>query len=131
MVAFNSTIALDPARAPRYGGVIGRKATFVVPTGMVLADTVNLFKVPKGAILMDMWASNVAGGQTFDVGDAVDDDRFLVAVPVSATAIARASLLAGLNFVFADETQIVGVFNTGNPTAAGIITVAATYMLSA
>lgn len=129
MTTFNSDIANTPARTPRFGGVIGRKATFTVPTGMVLADDANMFTIPAGAVLLDMWATNDGGGQTADVGTAADDNFYLTAVADDDTAD-RVAAGAVLNAAVTEDTIVKVVFNTGNPTADGVVTVAATYMLT-
>lgn len=128
MATFLSDIANTPARAPRFGGLIARLATFVVPTGMVLADDADLLTFPKGSVLFDMLATTDTIGQTSDIGDAVDDDRFIAAA--ADNALTRISLPAGANFVFAADTVIKLKFNTGNPTAAGIVKVRVSYLLT-
>ena len=53
MANFLADIARLPARNPRYGGVIGRRALIAVPTGLVALDTMELCQIPKGAIVTD------------------------------------------------------------------------------
>lgn len=129
MATFKSDIAGEPARTPRFGGTISRKATFTVPAGFTQAsDDIDFFTIPKGAQLIDMMVTQDTTGRTVDVGDAVDDDRFVAAA--ADNALTRAALAAGLNFQFTADTVIKGVFNVGNPTAAGVVTVRASYILT-
>ena len=86
--------------------------------------------MPKGAQLIDMTATVGATGASasLDVGDAADDDRFIAAAAQNATT--RITLQAGLNFQFANDTIIKGVFNAA-PAAGEVITVRASYVLTA
>lgn len=70
MANFNSDLALAPARAPRFGGVIGRRAKIQIPTGIAATDTLSFVKLPKGAIVMDgfIFTDDQGGTMTFDLG---------------------------------------------------------------
>jgi len=129
MATFQSDIANDPPRTPRYGSLIARKATFTVPAGFTQAeDDIDLFTIPKGAQIVDMTVTQSGTGRTADVGDAADDDRFIAAA--ADNVMTRISLAAGINFQFTADTVLKAVFNTGNPTATGVVTVRCSYLLS-
>ena len=130
MATFYADTGNTPARAPRFGGTITRVATFVVPTGFLQAsDDAVMYKHPAGAKLVSMSCINNGTGQTVDVGDDGDDNRFLNAVADNDTA-ELADGGAGLNFDFATETEVKVVFNTADPTPGGVVTVRASSVLT-
>lgn len=70
MANFLSDIARTPARAPRFGGVIGRRAKIQIPTGFSASDTLEFFRLPKGAVVIDgfVFTDDQGGTMTFDLG---------------------------------------------------------------
>jgi hypothetical protein len=130
MATFSSDIGGEPARAPRFGGTISRVATFTVPSGVTTADDVDMFTIPAGATLVDMWATNVGSGTaTVDIGTADNDDQFIAAAARNTT-VTRISLASGINTDLSTETLVKAVFNA-NPDAGNVVTVGASYVLTA
>ncbi len=142
MADFNSDIANTPARAPRFGGVIGRRAKAVVPAGTVTTDVLTLCQLPKGAVVMrgTVYHDNIAT-TSFDVGlgggtiDSVaeDVDAYIDGATGANTTPVEFTQGAGLvdRGPLDAERPLIMTFNTGNPTTGADIAVVVEYMLSA
>lgn len=130
MATYDADTGNTPPRAPRFGGTITRVGTFTVPTGFLQAsDFMRFFTIPKGASLVAFNVVNNGTGQTADIGFQSDDDLFAQAVPDNDTVTPITSG-AGINFAFTADTEILGVFNTADPTPGGVVTVRASYVLT-
>lgn len=140
MATFNANIGAEPARAPRFGGLIARRAKFTVPAGAVAGDIVNFCQLPKGAVVMYGAVTNEAANTTvFDVGfgggliDGVPEDpNAYLSASIAAAGRAEFDELAGLLDTDAldAERPLIGTFTTGNPTASAIIICTVAYLLS-
>ena len=128
MATVYADIGRTPPRAPRFGGLIARKATITFAGFTQASDDITFLTIPKNAVLVDMTVTTDTVGQTVDIGDAVNDDVFIVAATDDATT--RISLVAGLDFVFTADTEIKGVVNTGDPTDDGVVTLRVSYVLT-
>lgn len=128
MATFYADIGQSPPRAPRFGGLISRVATLTFSSFTQATDDISFMTIPKGATLVDMTVTTDTVGQTVDIGDAVDDDRFVAAA--ADDTLTRISLVAGLNFAFTADTVIKGVVNTGDPTDDGVVTLRVAYVLT-
>lgn len=131
MTTFYANTANTPPRAPRYGGVIGRAAGFVVPTGFVQAtDEIIWTTIPQGATIMDMSMVNKSTGRTVDVGLEGQPDRFFSAVPDDDTLV-RLVNGTNINVALVENTVVKSTFNVGDPNPGGIMTFRVFYILEA
>lgn len=144
MANFLSDIANTPARAPRFGGVIGRRAKIQIPTGFVANDTLQFFTLPKGAIIMDGLLSfdDLGGTMTFDVGYlggtlngvAEDPNAFVSAAAGGSAGQQRFTEAAGMIDLggLDAERPISATFTTvTTPTVGADLVCSIWYMLSA
>lgn len=144
MANFNSDIALSPARAPRFGGVIARRAKIQVPTGLVATDTFSMFKLPKGAVVLggdvirDALGTAVSAevgylGGTIN-GVAEDPNAFLAATAIQAAGSTPLSATAGLidlGPLDAERMVALTLTTVTTPTVGADIVLSMYYMLSA
>lgn len=128
MATFYADIGTSPPRAPRFGGLISRVATFTFSGFTQATDDIVFLTIPKGASLVDMHETSDTVGQTVDIGSGADDDRFIAAA--ADNALTRISLIAGINFAFTADTPITGVVNTGDPTDDGVVVLRVSYVLT-
>ncbi len=144
MANFNSDIANTPARAPRFGSVIGRRAKIQTPTGLVAADTLSMFKLPKGAVVLDGFLLNDDAGTTVtgDVGliggtiDGVAEDpnAYVAAAALGTPGKIPFTAVAGLidaGPVDAERMLAITLSAVTGLTVGADIVCVAYYMLSA
>ncbi|MDB4306183.1 hypothetical protein N9980_01295 [bacterium] len=144
MPNFFSDIGQQPARAPRFGGVIGRRAKFTAPAGLVAADTVTLFKVPKGAVPLygvlrnDILATTVTvdigwGGGTID-SVAEDPDAFIDGFNAASAGDTEFNLVAGMIDrapLDAERPLLLTYVTLATPTTGADFVVSFMYLLTA
>lgn len=131
MPNYNST-RVNPLITARDGiGVIHQVTEFTVTTALINADTVSLFTVPEGSIILDLVISSngtqSGSDSTFSLGDAAVPARYMPAA--SGTALrtgggtVRMNAFTGFNFTNTADTNIlltVVAAGTGQATG-GII----------
>lgn len=97
-------IALDPGIANSSLHVI---STEYEASALPANDVINLFKLPKGAIIHGMTAAfdDLGTGTSLDIGDAGDVDRYFDGID-TATAAGSVSnvLVAGLGYKIGTDT---------------------------
>lgn len=67
-----------PARANL--GVVAVRPTFTIAVALVTSDTVQMCKIPKGAVVLEIIgnaSASVAATAQLEVGDSGDDNRYL------------------------------------------------------
>lgn len=144
MANFNSDIATSPARAPRYGSVIGRKAKIQIPTGFVATDTLSFFKLPKAAVVLvgGIYADNPGTALIGDVGylggtiDSVAEDPNAYAAALDISAGGAFDLFAAAGFIDvagldAERMVALTASTVTVPTVGADIVCFMQYMLSA
>lgn len=144
MASFNSDIGTSPARAPRFGGVIARRAKFTQPAGLVAADTVTLCTLPIGAVIVRGIIRNdaLATTITVDIGvgggtiNAVteDLDAYVDGLDASSATNTEFTQVAGLVDrapLDAARPLVLTYATLATPTTGADFVVAIEYMLSA
>ena len=122
-------------------GVVGEVtsvfAEFTFPAAPVVNDTVKMFTLPKGAVLLEMLLSaddldtNGTPAIMLQVGDGTTADLFFYADGVAKTGgMSRMSNPAKLGQVLAADTDVVAKVSTAPATGAvGKIGLAALYAM--
>lgn len=146
MAALNSSLYTKQAagRSPvpsgplAAGAGIHQQATVAIPAtgaGTALNDTVGLFYVPKGAILVGFTLDSDdldTGGPTitWDVGDSGSATRILSASTVSQAGGAARALITALGYQFTADTAIFATVHAAATTkAAGNISASISYVM--
>lgn len=92
-------------------------AAAALPAG----DTVELIKVPKGAVVVEVTAdyANLGANTAITVGDGGSTNRFVTSTATTSAGIVR--LLANRGYMYtADDT--IDVTNSGSGAATGNVT---------
>ena len=127
---------------PKYlhAGAIVRSATFALTAALAVNDTIQMFKLPAGAVIHEVILASddvdTNGTPTikFDVGDATTANRFISATTVGQTGgVARMDQAPGVGFKYAADTVIQVKVNTAPATGAssGNITLTVSYSMDA
>ena len=93
------------------------------------AGTINVAKLPKGAIVYDvvLHADDMGTGTTATVGDAGDADRFITSVDTASSAtLTRLNAIAGFGYEYSDASDII-ITTTG--TSTGTFKIAIFYVV--
>ena len=110
---------------------------FTFPAAPVINDVVQMIKVPKGAVVVDVALgaddldTNGSPTITLDVGDGGDVDRFIAASTIaqSGAAPVQSILKTGFGFAYsADDTIDVMVKAAPATGAVGTVRLMATYL---
>ena len=145
MATFLSDIAATPARAPRFGGVIARRAKIQIPTGFVANDVLQFFQLPQGAIILDgaVLTDDLGGGNMFyDLGylggtiNGVPEDpnAFIDAGSgntVSLTVFDEVTTMIDLGPLDAERPLAATFTTVTTPTVGADVVCYARYVLSA
>jgi hypothetical protein len=124
---------VDPSIPARSGiGVVTQVCTFAVAANLVVNDIIQLFKVPKNAVINDIWVSSdgTQGANTdsvFTVGDGADTDRFITTaggtILRSGGGLARMNAFAGAGYQYSAEDTVdlkITTVGTGQTTGGTI-----------
>ena len=128
MANFLSDIANEPARAPRFGGVIARRAKIQLPTGFTAGDTLQMFTLPKGAVVLDgvVFLDDPGTTLTIDVGylggtiNGVAQDPDAYGAALAASAGGRVEMTVGAGFIDVNALDAERPIAITAATAAGI-----------
>jgi hypothetical protein len=93
------------------------------------AGTINVAKLPKGAIVYEvvLHADDMGTGTTAVVGDSGDADRFITSVDTASSAtLTRLNAIAGFGYEYSAETDII-ITTTG--TSTGTFKIAIFYVV--
>lgn len=91
---------------PRAGiGINQQVESYAITGALVVNDVVRLFKIPKGAKVIDAGIAvddlDQGAGLKLDVGDSNDQDRFIVQSTVGqAGGVARLAAQAGVDYEY-------------------------------
>lgn len=115
-----------------HAGVVSETAEYSFSTTISSGDIVNFFKVPSGAVVVDVvcryTAATAAGPLQFGVGDDLTAERYILSV--SATGVTRAT--AGIPYSHsADGTiRVTATGSTAsNSTIGGTIRITVLYKM--
>jgi hypothetical protein len=108
-------------------------ATSYEASSLAANDIINLFKLPKGAVIygMDVYFDDLGTGTTLDVGDSNDVDRYIDgADTATAAGAAHISLADAIGYRIGTNAgdDVVTAKNLG-ASATGTIKVVCTYAL--
>jgi hypothetical protein len=144
MANFNSDIATAPARAPRFNGVIARRAKIQIPTGLAASDTLTLFKLPKSAVVLSaiIYNDDAGGTITADLGylggtiDSVAEDPNAFGAALALGTAGRIDLDEAAGFIDlgpldAERAVALTVTTATSPTVGADIVCVMNYLLSA
>lgn len=144
MANFFSDIGQEPARAPRFGGVIARRAKFTQPAGIVATDTLTLCQLPKGAVIVrgSMRNDDLGGTVTVDIGlgggtiDSVaeDPDAYVADAAGGTAGVTEFTEVAGMidRAPLDAERPLILTYDVATtPTTGADLVVNIEYMLSA
>lgn len=123
-----STAAIKAVHA----GVNSETAEYSFSTTMSSGDIVNFFKVPTGAVIVDVVTrftiAAISGPLQFGVGDDGSAERYMASI--SATGVTRAT--AGIPYSYSADGTIratVSGSSASNSTVGGTIRVTVLYKL--
>lgn len=124
--------------ASRIGGQpVTIYSEFTFPAAPVINDVVQMLKVPKGAVVVDVALgaddldTNGSPAITLDVGDGGDPDRYIAASTIAQTGAApvQTMLKTGFGFAYtADDTIDILVKAAPATGAVGTVRLMATYL---
>lgn len=147
MAALNSTTYTKQANGskpipgyPQAAGVVfAQQVTIAVPStgaGTALNDTLGLFYVPKGAVIVDFRLdvddldSNGSPTLTYDVGDSGSAVRIMSASVAGQAAGRQNCLNAALGYQFTADTAVFATVHAAAATkAAGNLTATIEYTM--
>lgn len=123
-------IALDAGI--NHTGLLVASTTYEA-TALAADDVINLFELPKGAIVHNFIVSfdDLGTGTTLDIGDAVDADRYVDGADTATAAGSKVGILpdgAGYKIGTAAGDEIIKATNLG-AAATGTIKVACIYAI--
>lgn len=143
----NAKAAAGIQRREPHSGVVAVKAVFAHPTtgdGTAAGDIIEMVKVPKGAMILDMALSsedidtNATPTVTLDVGDGGDVDRFIDGTTIGqaggivrlGSGVVAAAIDGAHGFVYTDDDTIdIKVVDAAATKAAGNITLTVLYTM--
>lgn len=115
-----------------HAGVNSATAEYSFSVTMSAGDIVNLFKIPAGAVVVDVvaryTAATAAGPLQFGVGDDLTAERYILSI--SATGVTRAT--AGIPYSYSADGTIRATLtgsSASNSTIGGTIRVTVLYKM--
>lgn len=119
-------------------GVVHQICSYTVTTALILADIVQLFKIPEGAIVLDLMVASdgtqSGSDSVFTVGDTADTDRYIAVAGGLALrtggGLARLGVQTGVGFTNTADTTIDLIITTAGTgqTTGGIIKASILYV---
>lgn len=127
------------SNVPR-GMVLASVGSYTIPAtdGPGIGDKVEMVRVPKGAIILDVVVSCPVAGtatMTIDVGDDALVDRFVDGIVASAAFVSSLSAdgddaNSGVGYEYTTDDTIDMTFLTAAPTATHVYTMVVTYVMA-
>lgn len=127
----NTSIVTSPPARYKNDALVSQVAEFTVGTALAATDVIQLFTVPKGATVLDIYVSS-SGTQSgsdsvFTLGDGNVTDRYITVAGGLALrtggAISRMNAHTGTGYVYPDEDTIDLLMTTTGTgqTTSGVI----------